>query len=232
MSVGILIPAKGKSKRIHKKNLQKLGDKTLIEICCEKAINCKNVDKIILNSDSNEIIELCSKYKSDSRFNIAIRDIELIGDNIGTPAICKKLLVKDTNISTLGVLHSTAPFLTVNSIDKAIEMFLTGQAIYDSLFTVEILRDYLWKDAPLNFNVDCTISTDEVEVYYKLTGGLFISSRKYILENETFIGKMPLLFSVPVMESLDINYQDELELARHIYENLNSRKNNKNPGGD
>lgn len=217
MSVAVLIPAKGKSKRIPRKNLQKIGDKTLVELCVSKMLSCKNVDEIVLDTDSGEITALCSRYREmDPRFTIRERSTDLLGDNVGTPEICQNFLQEHAEVSDLGIMHVTAPFLKSETLDKCIDMFLTSKPNYDSLFTVEVLRDYLWKDAPLNFNVDCRTSTDSVDVYYKLTGGFFISSRDYILKNKTFIGRSPILYPVAVLEALDINYPDELALAQII----------------
>lgn len=217
MSVAVLIPAKGKSKRIPHKNIQKIGQSTLVERCVAKMLKCKNVDRIVLDTDSDTIRELCSGYgDNDPRFTIRERNTDLLGDNVGTPEICQNYLMENSDIDDLGIMHVTAPFLKQETIDKCVDMFVTSKPNYDSLFTVEVLRDYLWKDEPLNFNVDCRTSTDSVDVYYKLTGGFFISSRDYILKNKTFIGRSPILYPVAVMEALDINYPDELELAQII----------------
>jgi CMP-N-acetylneuraminic acid synthetase len=218
MKTAVLIPAKGKSKRIPRKNLQKLGDQSLVERCVQKMLRCKNADKIILDTDSSEVVDICGRYiEEDPRFVIQERSTELLGDNVGTPEICANVLSRDPEIDILGIMHVTAPYLRSETIDKCIEVFTTGRDTYDSLFTVEVLHDYLWKDRPLNFNVDCRTSTDQVDIYYKLTGGFFISSRRYIIENRSFIGHNPVLYPIPVLEALDINYPNELELARIIH---------------
>ncbi len=223
MTVAVLIPAKGKSKRIPQKNLQKIGDETLAERCVRKMLECKNIDRLILDTDSDEIIELVDGYRQqDERLVIRERSTELIGDDVGTPELCVNLLNQEPNIDYLGVMHVTAPYLSSASIDKCVEVFVTCNAAYDSLFTVEVLHDYIWKDQPLNFNVDCRTSTDQVDVYYKLTGGFFIAPRKYILEHKTFIGRNPILYPVSVLEGLDINYPNELELARVIHAGLDA----------
>jgi len=221
MTVAVLVPAKSKSRRIPKKNLQKLGEHTLVEHCLEKLLVCDNLDRIILDSDVQEILDLCEKYaKQDERVVLQKRSTELLGDDVGTPQLCEHVLMQDQSITHLGIMHVTAPFLSPKNIKKCVDVFVTCQDVYDSLFTVEVLHDYLWKDKPLNFNVDCRTGTDEVDIYYKLTGGFFMSTRKYILEKKSFIGKNPILYPVPVLEALDINYPNELELARIIHKGM------------
>ncbi len=220
----VLIPAKKKSKRIPSKNLQMLGEVSLIERCVMKVMKCKNIDRIVVDTDSEDIIAMCQRHAaSDSRVEGRQRSTELLGDDVGTPQLCVHLLEHEPTIEFLGIMHSTAPFLKASTIDKCIETFVSGRNEYDSLFTVEALHDYLWKDRPLNFNVDCRTSTDNVDLYYKLTGGFFMSTRGHILETKSFIGKNPIIYPVAVLESLDINYPDELELARMIEEGLAAR---------
>jgi len=217
MTVAVLIPAKAKSRRIPNKNLQQVGDTSLVERCVKKVVDCRNVDRIVLDTDSDRIKELCTALDDGSgRLEIRERETELLGDDVGTPQICKKLLEDEPDIDMLGIMHSTAPFLQKSTLEKCIDLFLASANEYDSLFTVEPLHDYLWKDKPLNFNVDCRTGTDQVDLYYKLTGGFFISSREYIVRNEAFIGRNPVLYPVSVLESLDINQPNELELARVI----------------
>lgn len=217
MYKAIMIPAKGKSKRIPNKNLQLINGESLVERCIKNIIKCKNVDLIILDTESDEISEICKKYmQKDKRLVLQNRDTDLIGDNIATPEIMTRILKKYEKIDYMGIMHVTAPFLNNEKIDQCIDMFISSTKEYDSAFTVEPLHDYLWKNEPVNFNVDCKTSTDNVELYYKLTGGFFISSKEYILENKTFIGKNPLLFPVSGLEGIDINYLEDLKLSRII----------------
>lgn len=223
MTVAILVPAKSKSRRIPKKNLQKLGDHTLVEHCLQKLLRCDNIDKIILDSDVDEVLDLGRPYATDdNRLVLQKRSTELLGDDVGTPQLCEHILLQDEAIEFLGIMHVTAPFLSERNIKKCVDVFVTCKDVYDSLFTVEVLHDYIWKDKPLNFNVDCRTGTDEVDIFYKLTGGFFMSTRKYILENKSFIGRNPILYPVPVLEALDINYPNELELARIIHKGMSA----------
>ena len=58
-----IIPARGGSKRLKNKNLLKLGGKPLISHTIEAAKASKNITNIIVSSDSEEILNIASKYE-------------------------------------------------------------------------------------------------------------------------------------------------------------------------
>ena len=58
-----IIPARGGSKGVHKKNIKEFSGKPLIFWTIEAAIKSKNIDKIILSTNDYEIVEACSIYK-------------------------------------------------------------------------------------------------------------------------------------------------------------------------
>lgn len=217
MKTAIYIPAKGTSKRISKKNTQILyGNTTLIEHCVDQMVRCECANMIVVDTDSEEIAALCDKYSEHPKFSIISRPVHLRGDDVGTPELVTDFLSKHIDIELLGVMHVTAPFLSHAVVDRCISTYSTNIKSYDCCFTVQALHDYLWKNGPLNFNVDCRTSTDSVDLFYRLTGGFFISTRQHIIENGSFIGNEPLLFPLSSMESIDVNYQSDLDLARLI----------------
>lgn len=65
MKVVAIIPARGGSKSIPKKNIKKLGDKTLIEYTIKSAKECKQVDKIYVSTDNSEIKKIATKNNVD-----------------------------------------------------------------------------------------------------------------------------------------------------------------------
>ena len=56
-----IIPARGGSKGVIKKNLIKIGEHTLVERALFTALGCKFIDRIIVSTDSNEIISIANQ---------------------------------------------------------------------------------------------------------------------------------------------------------------------------
>ena len=57
-SVIAFVHAKGKSKRVKNKNLKKLKNKPLIYYAITKALKCKLIDKVIIDSDNDKILKV------------------------------------------------------------------------------------------------------------------------------------------------------------------------------
>ncbi|KKL70936.1 hypothetical protein LCGC14_2099920, partial [marine sediment metagenome] len=58
--ISLVIPAKGRSTRLRNKNLLKISGKSLARLACEKALKCKNIDNVYLDTEDSRIAEDCS----------------------------------------------------------------------------------------------------------------------------------------------------------------------------
>jgi len=72
-----VIPAKGDSRRLTKKNLRKIGDKTLIELAVEYAKKSQNIEDIVVSTDSEEILKF---IESKNLCKVFLRDKTLSGE--------------------------------------------------------------------------------------------------------------------------------------------------------
>ena len=84
-----IIPARSGSKRLPNKNLLKLGNESLVEIAVQKALETNIFDKVIISSDSEEIIDLA---KSKGALSYGLRDHNLSTDSAKTIDVIKQLL--------------------------------------------------------------------------------------------------------------------------------------------
>ena len=212
----IIVTRKG-SKRIKSKSLLELNGETLIERKINQLKTCKNIDRIVLGSDSDEMLEIGKKAGAE----IVKRpdyfcDEELASANDMIKNMCE-LVKTDIVIWT----HCTNPLLSSVTYDRAIATYLDKSLEYDSLLSVHEFREHLWqKNKPFNYNPYSSrhVPARELEPMYMQDGGIFIQPHKNMLENSYFFGKKPYLFVIPSDEFLDINdYRDYL-FAKAIVE--------------
>lgn len=115
-----VIPARGGSKRIPRKNIKDFCGKPMIAWSIETAINSACFDKIIVSTDDKEIAEIAEKYGAEIPF---IRPNELADDYIGTDSVvCHAIKwLKNNNISPSVVccIYATAPFIQEIDLQKA-----------------------------------------------------------------------------------------------------------------
>ena len=114
MSLLALIPARGGSKGILRKNIKTLFDKPLINWTINAAKQAKCIDRIIVSTDDLEIAEIAKKCGADVPF---LRPSELAKDE--TPGIEPALhaIEKVPGFDWLILLQPTSPLRTASDID-------------------------------------------------------------------------------------------------------------------
>ena len=119
MSTVCIIPARGGSKRIPKKNIRLFRGKPLIAWSIEKAIKSKCFSKVIVSTDDKEISNLAKLYGAKVPF---LRPKELSDDLTGTLDVIKFVInnLKE-EINYVCCLYATAPLVLVNDLIKSYE---------------------------------------------------------------------------------------------------------------
>ena len=213
----IIVARKG-SERIKSKSLLKLNNETLIErkICQLK--QCKKINRVVLGSDSDEMLEVAKNAGAETvrRPEYYCNEKMASANEMIENMMC--LISTDIVIWT----HCTNPLLSSQTYDTAIETFLHNYPKFDSLLSVVELKEHLWneKKEPLNYNpyINRHTPARELPSYYMQDGGIFIQPYIQMKNNKYFFGKTPYLFQIPKEEFLDINETRDYILAKAILE--------------
>jgi pseudaminic acid cytidylyltransferase len=130
-----IIPARGGSKRIPKKNIKHFLGKPIIAYSIEAALESNLFDKVVVSTDDEEIAEVAKSFGSEVPF---IRPAELSDDYTGTALVVKHAIewFDKQGQSPINVccLYATAPFIQVKAIKQAYIQLQETQANY--CFTV------------------------------------------------------------------------------------------------
>lgn len=115
-----IIPARGGSKRIPKKNIKLFHGKPMIAWSIEAAVKSQCFDKIIVSTDDNEISEIAKKYGAEVPF---VRPQELSDDHTGTAAVVRHTIewLQQNNLNPTHVccIYATAPFVQAQTLQQA-----------------------------------------------------------------------------------------------------------------
>ena len=140
-----LIPARGGSKGIPKKNIKFICGKPLIAWSIEQGLSAELVDRVIVSTDSEEIARVAKDYGAEVPF---LRPAVHSSDRASTESVMLHLLDWFTEAGInrpekLVLLQPTSPVRLAHSIDQALEQFAILKA--DSLLSVCEQRNFLWK---------------------------------------------------------------------------------------
>jgi CMP-N-acetylneuraminic acid synthetase len=113
--------------------------------------------------------------------------------------------------------HATNPLLNRTTIECALSAYLDAEAAgtHDSLFTATRIqtRFYRADGSAVNHNPDVLLRTQDLEPWFEENSNLYIFSRESFAASGARIGKRPLIFESPKIESIDIDDQADWDLA-------------------
>jgi len=187
-----IIPARGGSKRLPKKNLLPLGDKPLIAWSIDEAKKSKYIDTLIVSTDSKEIQEVARAFGADTPF---LRPSELAADetrSIDVVIHALNFYGKDRYDCVI-LLQPTSPLRDIEDIDSAIEYFFQKEAT-SVIGVCEVEHSPLWSNTlDENRSMDNFLDakynnsrSQDLPVYYRINGAFYMSKSDSVLQNETF----------------------------------------------
>ena len=126
-----VIPARGGSKRIPRKNIKEFNGKPIIAYSIEAALESNCFDQVIVSTDDDEIAEISKTYGAKVPF---IRPAELSNDYAGTIPVIKHTIEwlegHNNAVDNVCCLYATAPFIQSQTISKAFQQLLESKADY------------------------------------------------------------------------------------------------------
>lgn len=219
MNVLAVIPARGGSKGIPRKNVRLMNGKPLIYYAISNAKACENITDIVVTTDDSEIISVAKDYDVD----IIERELSLAEDNVTLDpviydAVIKMEQLKSIKYDVVVTLQATSPLLKSETLNKAIKEFVESS---DDTCISAVNKPHLaWtkKDDKFTPLYEKRLNRQQLPPRYSETGAFLFAKRECVLENSR-IGNRVSVFEVSENESVDIDsYQDwilcESELKR------------------
>lgn len=210
-----LFPMKANSTRVKGKNFRDFCGKPLFRWVLDTLHEVDVIDQIIINTDARDILAENGLVETD-RILIRDRKPEICGDHISM-----NLIIADdvANIPADSYLmtHATNPLMSADTIRQAIAKYqkckYEGKA--DSLFTVGkvLTRFYRVDGSPVNHDPNNLIPTQDLEPWFEENSNLYIFSSESFYNSKSRIGKCPVMHEGPRLESIDIDTQDDWDLA-------------------
>lgn len=220
MKILCIIPARGGSKGIPKKNIIQFANKSLIGHSITQALNSKYITDVVVSSDCDEILNVSKSYGAKTIKR---------PDDISTDTSTSESALSHT-IESIGgdydfivFLQATSPLRTTQDIDNCIRTMIDEDL--DSVFSASILEDMLiWKlDGndlkSVNYDYENRKRRQDSEKQFVENGSIYVFKKDgFILNNNRLFGKIGL----SLMESwkmFEIDSMEDLELCEIIFEN-------------
>ncbi|WP_296861754.1 cytidylyltransferase domain-containing protein [uncultured Methanobrevibacter sp.] len=215
----VVIPARGGSKRIHRKNIRLLADKPLISYAIDIAKSSKYVDDVVVSTEDSETASISEKFGA----SVVRRSPDLAGDQIPVDPVVYDATVQKEKIAfdeydIVITLQTTSPLLKTETLDKAIEKFENFDV--DTVISVVGNKHLSWgfneKDNRYFPLYSERLSLQHLPMEYVETGGIFATRRSFITPNSR-LGNNVDLIEISQEESINIvSYEDWWVAERYI----------------
>lgn len=219
MTLLALIPARGGSKGILRKNIRPFCGKPLLQWSIDVALAAACVDQVVVSTDDSEIADLAKAGGAEVPF---LRPAELATDK--SPGIAPVLHALEhlPRVSDVLLLQPTSPLRTSADIEAIVA--LRQQAGCESAVSLTPsakhpawmykLSQEQWLEPLLELDeIDCR---QLLPPAYVLNGALYLASREFLRREQVFIAAGTIGYLMPPERSMDIDTQLDWNLAEFL----------------
>ncbi|MDX1809320.1 MAG: pseudaminic acid cytidylyltransferase [Sulfurospirillaceae bacterium] len=224
-----IIPARGGSKRIPRKNIKDFCGKPLIAYSIQAALDSKLFDKVIVSTDDEEIADIAESYGAEIPF---VRPKELSDDFTGTGEVIEHALefFEQQNIfyDFLCAIYATAPLIQTQYLIKGFEKLKNSDAI--NAFSCTSMPFPIQRTFKITKEERCEMfwpenfykRSQDLETAYQDAGQFYWTNLKRKTD-EIMFGKDSLPIILPRHLVQDIDTPEDWERAQYMYKSLKSQ---------
>jgi len=217
-----IIPARGGSKGVPRKNKRLLNGKPLVAYSIEAAMQCREIERIILSSDDEEILEIGRGYGIEAER----RPEDLSGDKVPVLPVVQYLItqLRGTGNAPKNViiLQPTNPFRRAKTISDVIKKLETSTA--DCVVTISEVSQHPYRVRkmegtllkPIIDGVDPYGQRQELPDMYFFNGSVIGSRPEVFMQRKDFYGETLTGIKIDPIEGFDIDTELEFEFAEFL----------------
>jgi len=210
-----LLPMKGHSERVQGKNWRDFGGRPLFRWILDTLLSIPAITTVVINTDARALLQSHGLPQSE-RVLVRDRKAEICGDFVSMNLVIADD-VANVRADTYLMTHATNPLLGASTIRAALAAFDRARAEgrADSLFTVNRFqtRFYRQDGSPVNHDPNELKRTQDLEPWFEENSNLYIFTATSFNQTRARIGRQPMLFETPRLESVDIDDEEGWKTA-------------------
>lgn len=221
-----IIPARGGSKRLPRKNVLPLAGKPLINWTIEAGLNSKYIDKVLVSSDDDEILVTAEQAGAET----IRRPAELAQDTSTSFDAIKHAIDNTEPYDYIVLLQPTSPLRNGQHVDQAIEVLESKAA--DAVISVTSMdHSPQWAntlpadDSMVGFLREETVNlrSQDLAAHYRLNGAIYICRNdKFLAAGSFFLSKNVYAYKMAEADSVDIDTEMDFRWAEFVLHNIDS----------
>jgi len=217
-----VIPARGGSKGIHKKNLQQIGDKPLVAYSIVHALEAGLPKKnVLVSSDDDEVLKVAKKWGATPH-----RRPDTISQDMSSTEEClvDAYKSKGRRCDTVLTLQPTSPIRAKGRVCDALRVYLGG--CHDSLASATKMYNFLWHEPSIeqfwesSYDPACRPMRQEIsfcDMRYFENGNLYVSNAEMLMSTNCRIGPKVHIYPVTDIEGSQIDTMTDLNTFAQLF---------------
>jgi CMP-N-acetylneuraminic acid synthetase len=239
------IPSKGNSEGVPKKNLQKIGNHSLVEWSIELAVESNLFESIVVSTESSEVIENTPRlarflvdfqrlnhgqvFEAPNKIQIHKRSVEHATRLASTLDLLENYLDSQSleSASSLTLLQPTCPFRSISELAGVLELVQNGK--FHSVASARLF-DSPHPQKAIRVSADSTIEANQVgfqmlssprqelDELYVLDGAYYCAEVAHFRKTKRLVSEGTHILKRKGVLTMNIDNEDDLHYARYVYE--------------
>jgi len=217
-NITAVIPVRGGSQRLKNKNILPFGNEgeNLLTHKIEQLKQVKEVSRIVVSSDSDIMLEMAI----ESGVEVHKRSWEYCDEKTKSFGEVVAHVAESVEGDHILWATCTSPLVKPETYSDAIKIYFEElENGADSLVSFEMIKRYMWdENGPINYQLGTAhIPSQQLPAVYLPTFGVTLAPRQKMIEWNYFHGVRPYKYMISQKESIDIDDELDMMIARSIY---------------
>lgn len=214
MIVKGLVNVRSGSQRIKNKNIRPFADSSLLEIKLQQLKRIKQIDSVVVSSDSDEYLDIAKNlgvetFKRDAYY----------ASNTVSPSELFEYSARHVDCDVIIDAPVTFPLLKDSTLEEMITLFKQCDidSVYDSVSGEFLVRKFLMlNQKPIGYD-GLNHPNSQNLPRFSVSCCPIITRRLGVIERKSFLGYKPYFYEISEEEGLDIDTPLDFEFAEYLY---------------
>ena len=217
MEIIALIPLRGGSKSIPKKNIKALAGKPLAAWTLEAAVNCSAIRSVYVSTDSPEIADVVTALGLGVK--VIMRPAEYATDDASTEAVMLHFM-HQVDFDVLVTIQATSPLLSAADLNKAIDQFKCQQ--FDTMLSAVRTKRFFWRDdaTPINYDPLKRPRRQDFPGTLMENGAFYITKREILEHCQCRLGRKIGVYEMNESTAVEIDEPEDWLRVEEILQNI------------
>ena len=213
MKIAALIPLRGGSKSIPKKNIKPLAGKILSAWTLEAATSCPAIKTVYVSTDSDEIADVVQELGLG--IQVIKRPAKYATDEASTESVMLHLM-SQVDFDVLLTIQATSPLLTSRDLDQALVQFQAEQL--DSMLSAVRTKRFFWGDdaTPINYDPLHRPRRQDFRGTLMENGAFYITQRAILQRHQCRLGGRTGIYEMDESTAVEIDEPGDWERVERL----------------